>query len=214
MREKARGKKPELTSEEVKATIVAAAKRHFARHGYQGASLKDIAADAKVAGSLINYHYKDKAGLFRSCIGDFMRGRMEAIIRILKQPQNHDEMRIRLELFVSEMMESVYSNAETFEILDREIRGMNPLVLELFQDTMLVAFKSVVEFFEDAKKRGLLDSSMDPMVVSSLLFTATCDVTRKQNLGKKFFGVSFEQPEWRKKVAEHIVHLFMKGVLR
>src|SRR3989344_1408519 len=94
-----KGKKPDQSSEELKFRITEVARKHFAMHGMNGASLKDIAAEAQVAGSLINYHFKDKEGLFRACIEPFARGRMEAIQRILSEPQNRDELKVRLELF-------------------------------------------------------------------------------------------------------------------
>ncbi|NJL25763.1 MAG: TetR/AcrR family transcriptional regulator [Calothrix sp. SM1_5_4] len=59
-----KSRKSDLTSEELKSQIVAVARKHFAMHGFNGASLKEIAREAKVAGSLINYHFKDKRGFF------------------------------------------------------------------------------------------------------------------------------------------------------
>lgn len=214
MKERSRGKKAELTSEEVKAQIISAAKSHFASHGFQGASLKDIAAQASVAGSLINYHFKDKAGLFRACMENFMHDRMAAILRILDEPQNADELKVRLLLFVEEIMASIVAFPEEFDIVDRELRAKNVLIMELFAGTMVIAYQAVIEFFQKAQERKLIESSLDPMIVASILFTSTCDLTRKQHLSTKFFGLSFEQPEWRKKVAEHIVHVMMKGVVK
>jgi AcrR family transcriptional regulator len=209
-----KGKKPELSSEELKAKICAVARKHFAMQGVAGASLKHIAAEAQVAGSLINYHFKDKDGLFRSCIEPFARGRMEAIQRILGDPKTAEEMRVRLELFIEEMQASVIADKDNFEILDREMRSQNPMVLKIFEETLLLAFKSVVHFFRKAQQNGLIVEELDPMILSSMLFTTTCDSARKDLLGKKFFNVSFEQAEWRHKFAQQVAAIFLKGVLK
>jgi AcrR family transcriptional regulator len=209
-----KGKKPELSSEELKAKICAVARKHFAMQGVAGASLKHIAAEAQVAGSLINYHFKDKDGLFRSCIEPFARGRMEAIQRILGDPKTAEEMRVRLELFIEEMQASVIADKDNFEILDREMRSQNPMVLKIFEETLLLAFKSVVVFFRKAQQNGLIVEDLDPMILSSMLFTTTCDSARKDLLGKKFFNVSFEQAEWRRKFAQQVAAIFLKGVLK
>ena len=48
--------------------ILAAARRHFARSGYEGAYLKEIAADAGVDAALINRYFGGKDGLFEAAI--------------------------------------------------------------------------------------------------------------------------------------------------
>lgn len=207
-------KKPEMTSEELKALIVSTAAKHFAMHGFHGASLKSIAADSDVAGSLINYHFKDKEGLFRECIEPFARGRMEAIKSVLSEPKSPDEMKVRLELFVEHMQSSIMGDLDTFEIIDRELKASNPIVLKIFEETMLQSFKWVVGFFRQAQKNELLREELDPLVLSSLLFTSTCDSARKNILAKRYFNVSFEDPEYRKKYAQHVAALFLKGVMR
>jgi AcrR family transcriptional regulator len=47
-----------------RAAILAAAKVHFARSGYEGAYLRDIAVDAGVDAALINRYFGSKEGLF------------------------------------------------------------------------------------------------------------------------------------------------------
>ena len=48
--------------------ILAAARKHFAHSGYEGAYLKDIAADAGVDAALINRYFGGKDGLFQAVI--------------------------------------------------------------------------------------------------------------------------------------------------
>lgn len=209
-----RGKKPEISSEELKLQIIKIARKHFAVQGFNGASLKEIAAESHIANSLINYHFKDKAGLFQACMETFATDRMQTIKRILSEPRNLDEMRLRIELFVEEMLASIVADPFGFDIIDREIRAGNPQVLELFENTMLVAFKSVVAFFEDAKAKGFLREDANPFITAALLFSSTCDSARKDVIGAKFFKVSFAQEEWRKEFAKNIVSLFMHGVMK
>jgi AcrR family transcriptional regulator len=54
-------------SDEVRAAILAAASRHFARHG-TAASLRDIAADAHVNLGLIHRHFGNKDDLIRAVL--------------------------------------------------------------------------------------------------------------------------------------------------
>jgi AcrR family transcriptional regulator len=48
--------------------ILAAARKHFARSGYEGALLRDIAADAGADAALINRYFGGKDGLFQAVI--------------------------------------------------------------------------------------------------------------------------------------------------
>jgi AcrR family transcriptional regulator len=62
-------------SEATQAAILEAAKIHFARSGYEGAYLRDIAADAGVDAALINRYFGGKDGLFAAALKDSIRPR-------------------------------------------------------------------------------------------------------------------------------------------
>jgi AcrR family transcriptional regulator len=207
-------KKSDLTSEEVKAKIVSVARQHFAQLGLSGVSLKEVAKEAGVAGSLINYHFKDKEGLFRACVEPFARDRGQAIRRILSDPQSVEEFRVRIEMFVEEMQISILKDLSLFEIIDREVRTNNPLIVELFKDVMLTTFMVVQQFFGRAIENKLVRDGLDPVILATLLFTVTCDSARKDHIGKRFLNITLEDPDWRRKFSHHISDLFLKGVMR
>lgn len=56
-----------------RGAILAAAKVHFARSGYDGAFLRDIAADAGADAALINRYFGGKDGLFAAALKDSIR---------------------------------------------------------------------------------------------------------------------------------------------
>lgn len=207
-------KKPEMTSEEIKAKIISVAGVHFARKGLSGVSLKDIAKEAEVAGSLINYHFKDKEGLFLACIEPVARDRGEAIRRLLSEPQSPEEFRVRIEMFVEEMQLAILKDLNFFEIVEREMRAENPLILDLFKEVMLGTFVVVIQFFSRAIENKIVRDGLDPQILATLLFTMTCDSARKDHIGKRFLGITLEDPERRKNFAQHVSDLFLKGVMR
>ncbi|MBL6854687.1 MAG: TetR family transcriptional regulator [Alphaproteobacteria bacterium] len=57
-------------AEATRAAILAAAKEHFARSGYDGTFLRGIAADAGVDAALINRYFGGKDGLFQAALKD------------------------------------------------------------------------------------------------------------------------------------------------
>lgn len=201
-------------SEDIKERILDCAKTQFAKNGYHGANLKDIAVCAGVAGSLINYHFHNKEDLFKATIELFAKDRMEAINRLLSLPENREEMKVRIEIFVDEMLRSYTMDPSGFEIIHQEVKAQNPIVMKVFKETFLVAFKQVCLFFEKAQQKDLVDKKHDPFIISMLLFSATCDTAQNNHLGKQFFNLSLEDELWRKKVSQHIVDLFMMGVVK
>jgi AcrR family transcriptional regulator len=56
-----------------RAAILEAAKSHFAKSGYNGAFLRDIASDAGVDAALINRYFGGKDGLFAAALKDSIR---------------------------------------------------------------------------------------------------------------------------------------------
>ncbi|HEY0105782.1 MAG TPA: TetR family transcriptional regulator, partial [Rhizomicrobium sp.] len=57
-------------AEATRAAILAAAKAHFAKSGYDGAFLRDIAAEAGADAALINRYFGGKEGLFAAALKD------------------------------------------------------------------------------------------------------------------------------------------------
>ena len=57
-------------AEATRAAILEAAKAHFAKSGYDGAYLRDIAADAGADAALINRYFGGKDGLFAAALKD------------------------------------------------------------------------------------------------------------------------------------------------
>lgn len=60
-------------AEATKAAILEAAKIHFAKSGYNGAFLRDIAIDAGADAALINRYFGGKEGLFAAALKDSIR---------------------------------------------------------------------------------------------------------------------------------------------
>ena len=65
------------------ARILASATRHFAEFGYDGGSVRNIAADAGVNPALINYYFRSKDDLYREVVSHSVQRLAEARIETL-----------------------------------------------------------------------------------------------------------------------------------
>jgi AcrR family transcriptional regulator len=79
-------------AEATRAAILEAAKLHFAKSGYDGAYLRDIAAEAGVDAALINRYFGGKDGLFAAALKDSIRA--DAISQWSRESFAHDVARM------------------------------------------------------------------------------------------------------------------------
>jgi AcrR family transcriptional regulator len=79
-------------AEATRAAILEAAKLHFAKSGYDGAYLRDIAAEAGVDAALINRYFGGKDGLFAAALKDSIRP--DAISQWSRESFAHDVARM------------------------------------------------------------------------------------------------------------------------
>ncbi len=82
--------------EKTKELLLSAAKSLFAKHGYHGTSVKELADHAGVNVSLVSYHFGGKEGLYRNCVDQFGRSRLSTAERFLIKPKSAEEFEIRL----------------------------------------------------------------------------------------------------------------------
>jgi AcrR family transcriptional regulator len=82
------GRRPDAAGTQTREAILAAAKRLFAERGFEGASMRAIAADAGVDAALITHFYGSKANLLDAAI-DWPFDPERELPRILKAGRDH-----------------------------------------------------------------------------------------------------------------------------
>lgn len=76
---------PSAERRPTKARILDASERLFAEHGYEGASLRDIASAAKVEVALVSYHFGPKQELFEHIIARRGEAHAERVLAALER---------------------------------------------------------------------------------------------------------------------------------
>ncbi|WP_294222654.1 TetR/AcrR family transcriptional regulator [uncultured Shimia sp.] len=108
----------------IKARLIDAGKTLFADRGYAGASVREICKAADASSTMIHHYFGTKEGLFNAIIDEFTAATFDVPLRLIsKPPKTAEEMRLRLEMFVSETFRALISQAVVFRILVRESRG-------------------------------------------------------------------------------------------
>jgi AcrR family transcriptional regulator len=198
-------------AEETRQALLVAAKTLFARNGYDGTSVKELAREAGVNISLVSYHFEGKEGLYRTCLGQFGRERLAAAERILQAPKSSEEFRVRLRMFLDELMRCHIEEPELAAIVHREAEQATPIIPDLFRETFLQVFVTAKDFLRAAQKKNLFRADVEPHQATVFLFGGLFHHFQNENVAKKYFGHSMHDPKYRTKVADAIYRIFMSG---
>ena len=87
------------SSAETRERLIDAAGEVFAEHGFKGARVRDICARAGANVAAINYYFRDKEGLYTTCLAQWAQTALEKYPPLLGVPEDAPAER-RLEAFV------------------------------------------------------------------------------------------------------------------
>ncbi|GEM_PF-77464 len=203
---------PKLTQDRTPELLVAAAKKVFALKGYAGTTVREIAKEAGVNLSLVSYHFAGKEGLYRTCIETFGRARLNDAERLLQTPATSDEFALRFQLFVGEIFKSYVEEPELTLMVQREVEAKNPLIEDIFSNTLLKVGLKMKEYFEVGKQKGWVRAEVEPLLTVSMVFGSLIHAMRLQHLMERFFSVSIRQPAFRELYKNQLVSIILNGV--
>lgn len=203
---------PKTSEKNTEELLHDAALKVFAKSGFSGATVKEIADEAGVNISLISYHYKGKEGLYRACLERFGRARLEIAQKILQAPINREDFNAKLRLWMEQFLEAHLESPQMITIINREVMTDFNLVKDIFAATFLRSFHTLVEFFESAKKRGILKKNIDTEIFATIVFGSICHAGRTENIQLEFFSKSVRDPKYRAHLIEQMLGIVIMGV--
>jgi len=194
-----------------KEALLRAAKKVFARKGYDGATVKDIAESAGVNVSLVSYHFDGKEKLFQTCIEQFAHSRLASAEKFLKGPESLEDMRIRLGLMAEEFFEYNLSEPDMNEIMHRDCGANNPLTDGIYRTVFMKVFSTITEFFSTAQKREILAKEIVVEDRALLFLGGLIHVVRTEGIRQKLLGISLKDSDFRERILKSAVRMAMEG---
>ena len=195
-----------------KDLILEAARKHFCEKGYEGASVRDICEGAHANVSAIKYHFGGKEGLYRECFKVYGESRLNSASKILTKANSIEELKLRLKLFCEDFITEGLANMHTTKMICREIETENPLINDIFQETFLKVYSTLVEMFEDAKNKNLIRKDLDVMVATSLFFHSLTTSLRVDHVGEKYFNKTLRDPIYAELFINNMISIFFDGL--
>src|SRR5690606_31774466 len=107
--------------------------------------------------------------------------------RILRPPETFEEFRVRLQMYLEETVTALLAEPELAQIIQREMELETPLVSDIFENTFLILFKTLVQFFQHAKSKEIIDGSFDVQTVAAMMFSIIAHMTRIDRVNNKYF---------------------------
>jgi TetR/AcrR family transcriptional regulator len=197
-----------------RGALLAAAKKLFARQGYDGVSVKEIAGEANLNVSLVSYYFKGKENLYHECLTKVGESKLTLAERVLRVPKSKQEFQIRLKLFLEEVMVSFLNDPESMRIAFRESDLNNPISIQVFRETYVKIVQIIVNFIKNGQVHGFVKESIDPMILSGILMSAVGRMVQFDHICSKVFGHTLQDSKHREKVIDHFLSLFSEGIFK
>lgn len=208
-----RRREPERSTERTKQRLVEAAKRAFARHGFHGATVQQIAKDAGVNVSLISHHFGGKDALYRACLSHFGEQRLSTVDRFLTAPKTVEEFKARLEILVAELLEQHLAEPEVLIILLRDVNDPDLWGKELEEKLFGFTVK-LAQVFASAKAKGFLRPGADPLVAATMLYLTFAGLIQNSTHLERVSGIKLNDSATRRSMIEKALDLIFNGVLK
>jgi len=199
---------------ETKELLILKATELFAKNGYEGTTVKNIADAADINVSLVSYHFGGKLALFHECLKKFGEEKTNIAYKILQPTKSQQEFKVRFELFIDELVLSYIENSTLLALVHNEFESGAAESTTLFKTTFLKAFNMVVTFFDSAQKQGFIRKDVDVSMLSFIMMSSVKNTFVNTNLRKPFLKFSVETEEGRKKFKENLMKIFLEGIYK
>ncbi|AGY57269.1 TetR family transcriptional regulator [Gloeobacter kilaueensis JS1] len=186
--------------------ILETAEQFFAKFGFVGTRVDEIARAAEINKRMIYYHYNSKEGLYRAVLEKHLKPMIELSRHLLHADLSPAETFKRLlnSYFDFLATHRVYVRLISWEVLSEPNQLSN---LGFRRQT----FEEVVAYFEAAQKQGRLraDIDMSRMVISSMVLCFSY-FSQMQYL-QSFFSEILDDPEQFALWKRTVIAIFLRG---
>jgi AcrR family transcriptional regulator len=193
--------------------LLLAARKLFARHGFDGTTVRALALEAGTNICMVSYHFGGKDELYRACIERYGRARLDATTNLLEPCQDAAEFRVKLSLFIRTLLESIATEPEVHRILNSEVERGLPNARPVFEDTLLVAINRLIEFIKAAQSRGIVRPGLDGFYLAAIIYSTIGFMGRTLEVSERYFRHSIADKHQREKMTEQLTELLTGGCL-
>lgn len=198
------------TGSPARARLLACAASTFAKHGYAGTSVADIAAQAEISKSTVFHHFSTKRALYLAVIETAAQDFAQTLETVLERTGPLDE---RLVDFQCQHMGHILSNELVTDLVLRELqKSESTETVHLVRDVLSGNFNRLVNFISDAQSQDLLNRALDPSVAALTLISANVFFFQHRKVLKHLPNFSYaDQPQQYAKAVIDVIFYGLDG---
>lgn len=193
-----------------RALILDAAIKVFARHGYHGSRVSDIAGEAGIAYGLVYHYFRNKEEILSTIFEERWTGFLEAVEAIEKASPTTED---RLVSVAALILNAFRLRPEWVKVLVLEMQRSSR-----FREPGQVAavgrlFDLLERMLREGQERGELRRDLDPAVAATVFVGALDLVITSLVLGvTRIEGGERDERDYYLKVARTVVEIVMHGM--
>lgn len=200
-----------------KEVIIESAIKLFSTKGFEGTSVREIAADAGVNVAMINYYFGSKEKLFEKVVEQrtlFLKG----VFADLINNKNLTSIE-KIDLVVDQTIDRKFSDRKFHHLLHRELSlERRPQLKNAIRDILLKNMDSVKTIIKSGIKSGEFKPVDVELTLTTLLGTIhyllTSDSMCRKILGKAEGFDPFQNKQLKKRLSEHTRQLMRSHLLK
>lgn len=150
-----------------KKDVLKAASIVFAKYGYRGATMDEIALEAGVVKGTLYYNFKNKEEIFNEIIESGISHLREDVEQVRKLNIDIDK---KLKKIIKIQLEFFYENKEFFKVILGEIWGEESRQIKLRESTRNY-IHDIKEILEEAAKKGIIENR-DSVLLAHAYFSS------------------------------------------
>lgn len=187
--------------------ILAAAMKVFARKGFAGARVSDVAREAGVADGTIYLYFASKDAILISIFEEGMQGVIDGLAKGLK---GIDDPRERLRYFCRYHLKTVEDDPDLAEVLLVELRFSDKFLTEYKPGAMLDRYlEQLAAIIAEGQRRGIFNRAIPTGLAMGAIFGALDEISLHRVLQRR----KRQQPSLEiSAVADGLAEMVIKGI--
>jgi AcrR family transcriptional regulator len=200
-----------------KETIIESALKLFSTKGFEGTSVREIAADADVNVAMINYYFGSKESLFESVVeyrASFLKGLFSDLINNTSLSSIE-----KIDFIIDQTIERKLSNTQFHHILHRELSlEHRPQLRDAISNILLKNMDPVKTILKKGIKNGEFKEVDIELTIATMMgavhYLLTSDIMCRKILGKKEGFSPFHNKALIKRLSGHMKQLMRSHLLK
>ncbi|MFZ4404894.1 MAG: TetR/AcrR family transcriptional regulator [Pseudobdellovibrionaceae bacterium] len=201
-------------STNAKSSILTAAQFLFGEKGFEGTSIRDISKRAKVNVAMIAYYFDCKERLYTHCLQEYASSKSAKVQSILTAPKSLADFELKLRHLLEALMDSFDQDAPMLKIFLREIQTDKKKINRDLVEVTSHFFAMIRDFFQASMDGKIISDQQSADLLTIIFLGAMSEPVRCEFTMKRIMGVTLHDKEFQKNYKEHLLKIFINGVVQ